>query len=78
MNGSKAMRISGKSWIIGATLMPLLSVAIVESTPVPDMDLVEILGSLDTKDNSGKEVLKAIDTDLLPDLPEEPPYDNVK
>ena len=78
MNGSKAMRISGKSWIIGATSMPLLSVAIVESTPVPDMDLVEILGGLDTKDNSGKEVLTAIDTDLLPDLPEEPPYDNVK
>lgn len=72
------MRISGKSWMIGAALMPLLLVASAENTPVPDMDLIEFLGSLDTQGNSGKEVLTAIDTDLLPDLPEEPPYDNVK
>ena len=64
-----------KPLIIGVALMLSLSAAAAEKPPAPDMDLIEFLGSLDTQSNSGKEVLTAIDTGLLPDLPEEPPYD---
>lgn len=39
------------------------------------MDLLEFLGSVETDDNSGQEVLTAIDTGLLPDVPEEPTHD---
>ena len=44
--------------------------------PPPDMGLIEFLGSIETQSSSGKEVLSAIDTALLPELPEEePPHD---
>jgi len=39
------------------------------------MGLLEFLGSIETQSNSGKDVLSAIDTELLPDLPEEPPHE---
>jgi len=45
------------------------------SSSSPDMDLLEFLGSVETDDNSGQEVLTAIDTGLLPDVPEEPTHD---
>ena len=61
---------------IGLLLISLSAVA-AESPPAPDMNLIEFLGSVDvgTKSASGTEVLTAIDTELLPDLPEEPPYE---
>lgn len=46
-----------------------------EKLPTPDMDLLEFLGSLETDNVSGTEVLTVIDTDLLPDSPEEPLYE---
>ena len=52
-----------------------LSAAAANKPETPDMELIEFLGSLETRGDSGKEVLTAIDTGLLPDLPEEPPYD---
>ncbi|GAB4508832.1 MAG: hypothetical protein Tsb0026_08050 [Sulfuricaulis sp.] len=61
--------------IVGIALALPLTAAAAEKPPAPDMDLIEFLGSLETKGDSGKEVLTAIDTSLLPDLPEEQPYD---
>ena len=62
-----------------AGFMLLISVAATaaESPPLPDMNLIEFLGSIDvnTKNASGTEILTAIDTGLLPDLPEEPPHE---
>ena len=52
-----------------------LSAAAANKPETPDMELIEFLGSLETRGDSGKEVLTAIDTGLLPDLPEEQPYD---
>lgn len=62
---------------IGLLLISLSAVA-AESPPPPDMNLIEFLGSVDvgTKSASGTEVLTAIDTGLLPDLPEEPPHES--
>jgi hypothetical protein len=61
---------------IGLLLISLSAVA-AESPPAPDMGLIEFLGSVDvgTKSASATEVLTAIDTELLPDLPEEPPHE---
>ena len=61
---------------IGLLLISLSAVA-AESSPSPDMNLIEFLGSVDvnTKNASGTEILTAIDTGLLPDLPEEPPHE---
>jgi len=56
-------------------LLISLSAAAAESPPAPDMDLLEFLGSIETQSSSGKDVLSAIDTALLPDLPEEPPHE---
>ena len=58
-------------------LLISLSAAAAESPPPPDMNLIEFLGSVDvgTKNASTTEILTAIDTELLPDLPEEPPYE---
>ena len=56
-------------------LLISLSAAAAESPPAPDMDLLEFLGSIETQGSSGKDVLSAIDAELLPDLPEEPPYE---
>lgn len=55
-------------------LIPFAATA-AEKPPAPDMDLLEFLGSLETDNASGTEVLSAIDTGLLPDLPEEPPHE---
>lgn len=55
-----------------------LSAAAADKPEAADMALLEFLGSLETKGDSGKEILTAIDTGLLPDLPEEPPYDESK
>lgn len=44
--------------------------------PPPDMDLIEFLGTIETDSSSGQDVLNAIDTELLPDLPEKPPHEN--
>jgi hypothetical protein len=67
-----------KTLIIGVTLVLPLAAAAADKPEAADMELIEFLGSLETKDDSGKEVLSAIDTELLPDLPEEPPYDEAK
>ncbi len=56
-------------------LLISLSAAAAESPPAPDMDLIEFLGSIETQGSTGKDVLSAIDTGLLPDLPEEPPHE---
>jgi hypothetical protein len=57
-------------------LLISLSAAAAEPPPAPDMDLLEFLGSIETQSSSGKDVLSAIDTALLPELPEEePPHD---
>jgi len=53
----------------------LISLSAVAAEPPPDMDLLEFLGSIETQSSSGKDVLSAIDTALLPDLPEEPPHE---
>ena len=72
------MRMPVKPLVIGVALMLSLSTAAAEKPPAPDMDLIEFLGSLETKGGSGTEILTAIDTGLLPDLPEEPPYDDAQ
>jgi hypothetical protein len=61
----------------GFILLISLAATAAESPPPPDMNLIEFLGSVDvgTKSASGTEVLTAIDTGLLPDLPEEPPHE---
>ena len=61
----------------GFMLLISLAATAAESPPPPDMNLIEFLGSVDvgTKSASGTEVLTAIDTELLPDLPEEPPHE---
>ena len=56
-------------------LLISLSAAAAESPPAPDMELLEFLGSIETQGSTGKDVLSAIDTGLLPDLPEEPPHE---
>ncbi|MCR4299386.1 MAG: hypothetical protein NUV75_11685 [Gallionella sp.] len=56
-------------------LLISLSTAAAESPPAPDMELLEFLGSIETQGSTGKDVLTAIDTGLLPDLPEEPPHE---
>ncbi len=56
-------------------LLISLSTAAAESPPAPDMELLEFLGSIETQGSTGKDVLSAIDTGLLPDLPEEPPHE---
>ena len=67
-----------RSDLHAAGFMLLISVAATaaELSP-PDMNLIEFLGSVDvgTKNASATEILTAIDTELLPDLPEEPPYE---
>jgi len=75
MSGSTAARMPSKPLKIGIALMLSLSTAAAENPPAPNMDLIEFLGSLDTQGNSGQEVLTAIDAGLLPDLPEETPYE---
>jgi hypothetical protein len=67
-----------KSLIVGVSLVLPLTAAAADLPETADMELIEFLGSLETKGDSGKEVLSAIDTGLLPDLPEEPPYDETK
>ena len=60
-----------------ALALPLAAAA-ANKPETPDMELIEFLGSLETPGDSGKEILTAIDTGLLPELPEEPPYDETK
>jgi len=67
-----------KALIVGVTLVLPLAAAAADKSEAADMELIEFLGSLETKGDSGKEVLSAIDTGLLPDLPEEPSYDEAK
>lgn len=67
-----------KTLIVGVTLALTLAAAAADKPETADMELIEFLGSLETRGDSGKEVLSAIDTGLLPDLPEEPPYDETK
>ncbi len=63
--------------VAGFMLLISLAATATESPPLPDMNLIEFLGSVDvnTKNASGTEILTAIDTGLLPDLPEEPPHE---
>lgn len=56
-------------------LLISLSAAAAEPPPAPDMELLEFLGSIETQGSTGKDVLSAIDTGLLPDLPEEPSHE---
>jgi hypothetical protein len=67
-----------KTLIVGVALALPLAAAAAAKPEATDMELIEFLGSLETKGDSGKEVLTAIDTGLLPELPEEPPYDEAK
>ena len=67
-----------KTLIVGVTLVLPLAATAADKPEAADMELIEFLGNLETKGDSGKEVLSAIDTGLLPDLPEEPPYDEAK
>ena len=62
----------------GFMLLISFAATAAESPPPPDMNLIEFLGSVDvdTKNASGTEILSAIDTGLLPDLPEEPPHES--
>ncbi|MCR4346946.1 MAG: hypothetical protein NUV55_07065 [Sulfuricaulis sp.] len=66
------------SLIVMVALTLPLTAAAANKPETPDMELIEFLGSLETRGNSGKEILTAIDTGLLPDLPEEPPYDDAQ
>jgi hypothetical protein len=63
--------------VAGFMLLISLAATAAESPPPPDMNLIEFLGSVDagTKSASVTEVLTDIDTDLLPDSPEEPLYE---
>jgi hypothetical protein len=63
--------------VIVVLALPLSATA-AEKPSAPDMELIEFLGSLDIQGNSGKEVLTAIDTGLLPDFPEEPAHEKTK
>lgn len=63
--------------ILAALALPLAAAA-ADEPETADMELIEFLGSLETKGDSGKEVLGAIDAGLLPDLPEELSHDEVK
>lgn len=67
-----------KSLSVAVALALPLCAAATDQPEAADMELIEFLGSLETKGDSGKEVLTAIDTGLLPDLPEEPPHDETK
>lgn len=67
-----------KPVIVGVALALPVAIAAAEPPEAADMELIEFLGSLETQGDSGKEVLTAIDTGLLPDLPEEPPYEDAK
>lgn len=78
MNGSKAKRMLFKPLIVGVALALPLSATAADKPEAADMDLIEFLGSLETQGDSGKEILVAIDTGLLPELPEEPPHDETK
>ncbi|HEY5682713.1 MAG TPA: hypothetical protein VIR61_03465 [Sulfuricaulis sp.] len=64
-----------KSWFVGLALALPLTAAAAGKPEIPDMELIEFLGSLETQSNSGMEVLTAIDAGLLPEWPEEPPYE---
>ncbi|MHB8743339.1 MAG: hypothetical protein ACYC9L_09445 [Sulfuricaulis sp.] len=55
---------------------PPPKVAVATNQQPPDMALIEFLGSVETDSSSGKDVLNAIDTELLPDLPEKPPHEH--
>lgn len=59
----------------GLMLLISLAATAAETAPPPDMNLIEFLGSVETDATSGTEVLTAIDTELLPELPEELPYE---
>jgi hypothetical protein len=63
--------------LVVALALPVVAAA-ADKPEAADMELIEFLGSLETKGDSGKEVLSAIDAGLLPDLPEESPYDEAK
>lgn len=67
-----------RSLIVMVALTLPVAAAAANKPETPDMELIEFLGSLETQGNSGKEILTAIDTGLLPDLPEEPPYDDAQ
>ncbi|MEW6330400.1 MAG: hypothetical protein AB1560_02965 [Pseudomonadota bacterium] len=64
--------------LVVALALPVAAAAAADKPQAADMELIEFLGSLETKGDSGKEVLSVIDTGLLPDLPEEPSYDEAK
>ena len=78
MNGLSAMRSPFKPLIVGVALALPRSAAAADKPEAADMELIEFLGSLETQGDSGKEVLVAIDTGLLPELPEEPPHAETK
>ena len=59
----------------GFMLLISLAATAAETAPPPDMNLIEFLGSVETDGASGTEVLTAIDTGLLPELPEELHYE---
>ncbi len=78
MNGSNTRRMPVNPWFVGLALALPLAAAAADKPETPDMELIEFLGSLETQSDSGKEVLTAIDAGLLPELPEETPYDQTQ
>ena len=59
----------------GLMLLISLAATAAETAPPLDMNLIEFLGSVEADGTSGTEVLTAIDTGLLPELPEELPHE---
>ena len=78
MSGSIIRRMPVKPWFIGLALALPLAAAAADKPETPDTELIEFLGSLETQGDSGKEVLTTIDAGLLPEWPEEPPYEKIK
>lgn len=78
MNGSNTRRMPVKPWYIGLALVLPLAATAADKPETPDMELIEFLGSLETQSDSGKEILTAIDAGLLPEWPEDAPYDQTK
>ena len=77
MTGWKTLAIAAPAdWrIVGFMLLISLAATATETPPPPDMNLIEFLGSVETDGSSATEVLTAIDTGLLPELPEELPHE---
>ena len=57
--------------VFGCLLLFSLAATAAETPPAPDMTFIEFLGSVATDGSSEMELLIAIETELLPEFPEE-------